>query len=198
MVLVSVHSWDDTYHFGSHCFHLLLSCCVWVSMVPCNQFGMRKEQKESRNAHSLAVASSVCSFLLACFVQQFGVFIVLGIGADDCFVFVDAWKQSYIQSGLPINCPIAERMHWTWKRSAKAMGITSLTSFAAFMTLAFFPIPSMRVLGIFTAVSIVITYIMVITWYAAAVVCIQANQFTFSSSINLKMRRKNTRPPTRY
>ena len=53
-------------------------------------------------------------------------FVILGIGADDIFVFVDAWKQAQLE-GPAVNKNLKTRLHWAWNRAASAMLITSLT-----------------------------------------------------------------------
>ena len=43
-------------------------------------------------------------------VHLLAIFLALGVGADDIFVFMDAWRQSQQISGLTT---LAERMHYT-------------------------------------------------------------------------------------
>jgi hypothetical protein len=83
-------------------------------------------------------ALSVLNFL--------SIFIILGIGADDIFIFVDAWKQSGLLFPPPAECGndpqaasearrehLAERLLWTYQRASWAMLVTSLTTGAAFL-----------------------------------------------------------------
>merc|ERR1719409_1663430 len=58
-------------------------------------------------------------------------FVIIGIGADDIFVFVDAWKQTKSQ-GPKVNKDPETRMAWAWRRASSAMLITSLTDACAF------------------------------------------------------------------
>eukprot|EP01052_Picozoa_sp_SAG31_P006144 SAG31_NODE_279_length_18600_cov_21.254527_18_plen_236_part_00 len=60
-----------------------------------------------------------------------GLFVICGIGADDIFVFVDAWKQSSVL--LPPTTSLASRISWTHRRAAGAMFITSFTTAGAFL-----------------------------------------------------------------
>jgi len=39
------------------------------------------------------------------------VFIILGVGADDIFVYFDAWKQSSL-AGKEVNKTMAHRVTW--------------------------------------------------------------------------------------
>ena len=47
-----------------------------------------------------------------------GVFVILGIGADDIFVFVDAWKQSALE-GPSISRSYETRFAWAYRRASK-------------------------------------------------------------------------------
>eukprot|EP00824_Muranothrix_gubernata_P021294 TRINITY_DN4515_c0_g1_i1.p1 TRINITY_DN4515_c0_g1~~TRINITY_DN4515_c0_g1_i1.p1 ORF type:complete len:1112 (+),score=193.04 TRINITY_DN4515_c0_g1_i1:42-3377(+) len=96
-------------------------------------------------------------------------FIIFGIGADDVFIFTDAWKQSYHQ---PIEiCSTAEdRLSWSYRRASKAMLVTTLTTFGAFVATAFSPIPTVSTFGVYSAIVILMNYTLVITWYPAILV----------------------------
>ena len=56
-------------------------------------------------------------------LQGIIIFVILGIAADDCFVFVDAWIQSEQIVKNPLN--IVERMSYTYKRAGYAMFVTT-------------------------------------------------------------------------
>lgn len=51
----------------------------------------------------------------------------MGIGADDIFVFVDAWKQSKYEKDPKISGSIEGRLEWTYRRAGGAMLVTSIT-----------------------------------------------------------------------
>lgn len=75
------------------------------------------------------------------------IFIVLGIAADDFFVFMDAWRQSETfpelrsnDSERPENKTIKKRMSYTCKRASRAMFMTSSTTCVAFLANYFSPI----------------------------------------------------------
>jgi hypothetical protein len=72
----------------------------------------------------------VFGFVWFPFLNLLGLFVILGIGADDIFVIVDAFKQSF--SLLPTGITLEQRMSWVLRRAASAMGITSVTTAAAF------------------------------------------------------------------
>ena len=66
------------------------------------------------------------------FLNWLGLFVVLGIGADDIFVFYDAWRQSFTL--LPPATELDSRIAWVWRRASTAMFITSATTSAAFLS----------------------------------------------------------------
>jgi len=68
-------------------------------------------------------------------MQNLVIFVVLGIAADDVFVFTDAWKQSAKEKALKDS--INKRMAYTWRRAAKAMLVTSSTTGFAFIASSF-------------------------------------------------------------
>mmetsp|Transcript_111187 Transcript_111187/g.270183 ORF Transcript_111187/g.270183 Transcript_111187/m.270183 type:complete len:1096 (-) Transcript_111187:138-3425(-) len=95
-------------------------------------------------------------------------FIVVAIGADDIFVFMDQYKQSaYIKEAC---VDLKTRMNWVYARASWAMFITSATTCAAFVTTAANPLPNIQSFGIFSAFVITVDYLLVITWFPACVV----------------------------
>jgi hypothetical protein len=96
-------------------------------------------------------------------------FILLGIGADDIFIFVDAWKQSHAAGGH-VNDSLETKLAWTWKRSAKTMLVTTTTTAAAFYANAFSTIPPIQEFGVFTGTLVIVNYLLVITWFPACLI----------------------------
>jgi len=103
------------------------------------------------------------------FMHTLVIYIVLGIGADDIFVFADAWKQSRAQ-GPSISGSIAARLQWTMNRSFKAMLITSATTCSAFMLTSLTDLPIISTFGSFASVVIVCNFLLVVSWYPACAV----------------------------
>jgi len=104
------------------------------------------------------------------FEQFLTLYIVLAIGADDVFVFVDAYKQS-LHAGALVNASLEVRMSWVYRRAGLAMLITSLTTAAAFVaTAASSPIPTLQNFGVFAALVVLIDYALVMTWLCSCVV----------------------------
>lgn len=80
------------------------------------------------------------------FLHIIGIFLVIGIAADDIFVFIDAWKQSEhvgpdaMAKDGDGKAILKRRMAYSFRRSARAMSITSSTTAAAFFANLFSPI----------------------------------------------------------
>eukprot|EP01059_Diplonema_ambulator_P019353 TRINITY_DN324_c1_g1_i1.p1 TRINITY_DN324_c1_g1~~TRINITY_DN324_c1_g1_i1.p1 ORF type:complete len:509 (+),score=165.85 TRINITY_DN324_c1_g1_i1:107-1633(+) len=87
------------------------------------------------------------------------VFIILGIGADDIFVFLDTWEQSSHKfKGL------GKRMAWTWKHAGKAMLVTSLSTLFSFMSNARSQFPAIQTFGLFAAMLVFVNYCAVMVY----------------------------------
>jgi len=101
-------------------------------------------------------------------IHNLAVFIVLGIGADDIFVFTDAWRQS---STMPphISGSYSSRMLFTYKRTAQAVFNTSFTTAVAFFGTAVSPVMPVAAFGILAALAILMCYLLVITWWPAVI-----------------------------
>jgi hypothetical protein len=88
----------------------------------------------------------------------FSLFIILGIGADDIFIYVDAWGQS-AHAKPRIDYPTGKEGEGQWmtarfvfayKRSAWAMFVTSCTTSAAFLMNLSSSVPPIQIFGFFT------------------------------------------------
>lgn len=102
------------------------------------------------------------------FLHNLLVFVVLGIAADDVFVFADAWKQTaHMES---IKDDRVKRMSLTWKRATKAMFVTTSTTAVAFLANVFSKLMPIRSLGIFAATIIPVNYMLVITIFPAHII----------------------------
>lgn len=68
------------------------------------------------------------------------IFVLLGVGADDVFVFTDAWLQSKFfvpgDTNSNSNDMLLQRMTFSYRRAAKAMLVTQITTFFAFLATA--------------------------------------------------------------
>ena len=98
-------------------------------------------------------------------MQILVVFVILGIGADDCFVFVDAWKQS-----LLLHDDTHKRLQYAYARALQSMANTSLTTAAAFLATAISPIMPIAAFGIYAAICVLMNYILAMTFLPAVLI----------------------------
>jgi hypothetical protein len=86
-------------------------------------------------------------------------FLILGIGVDDCLIFFNTFMQ------LADVADPAERLSITYRRSTKATFITSFTTAAAFAVNLNSAIPALRLFAIFMTLLVVANWLLVIFWY---------------------------------
>ena len=99
------------------------------------------------------------------FLHLCSIFLVLGIGADDNFVLLDAWRQA--QTNVPAVEDADEttlrRLLYAFARSMEVIFNTSLTTALAFLCLGLSPILPVWTFGIFAAMVVLCNYVMVLT-----------------------------------
>lgn len=138
------------------------------------------------HSHSLVLAimgmlQIVLSFPIAFFIYAniaqismfhsmnvLAIFVVLGVGADDVFIFFDAWNQAAVFPFLRGNLEL--RMSYAWRRAAKAMFYSSSTTMAAFFSTGISPIAPLAGFGFWSAFLILVNYLLAITWLPACIV----------------------------
>ena len=104
------------------------------------------------------------------------VFVILGIGADDCFVFTDAWKQSAPLAGArPPEGESQEkyrhkRLNYAFVRALQSMMNTSLTTAVAFLATALSPIMPIHAFGIYAAICVLMNYALAMTMLPAVII----------------------------
>ncbi|GBG25747.1 Protein dispatched-like 1 [Hondaea fermentalgiana] len=105
-------------------------------------------------------------------LQSLAIFLVLGIGTDDIFIFWDAFRQSAVVFAAKADSPdvLVDRLDWAFRKAAGAMLVTSLTTFVAFFVTALSPIPNIKDFGMFAALLIVLNFFMVITIFPCLVI----------------------------
>jgi hypothetical protein len=97
------------------------------------------------------------------------IFLILCIGADDIFVFMDTWKAS--RSKPPhISGSIESRLQWTYGQAASAMFTTTATTVLALLMTATSSIPFIASFGIFGALVVIFDYALVISWFPVTVI----------------------------
>jgi protein dispatched 1 len=113
-------------------------------------------------------------FFTVCRINWFGsfhvlaLFVVLGVGADDIFVFQDAWRHS--EKLAVIRDSFESRMVVTYEHTGSAVFNTSFTTTVAFLATALSPIMPISSFGIFAAFAIIANYLLVMSFWPAAVV----------------------------
>ena len=94
------------------------------------------------------------------------IFIILGIGSDNIFVFMDTWKQS----GREEHESLAKRLSEVYKRAAKATLITSFTTMMAFLSNVPSPLLAISSFGLFAAILVIINYLSVILFFPTVII----------------------------
>jgi predicted RND superfamily exporter protein len=102
------------------------------------------------------------------------IYIVLGIAADDIFVFYDAYQQSS-DLDTRIMDTKEKRLAYAFRRAVRAMAITSSTTAVAFFANAFSPLINISAFGIFAGVIVPINYFLVVMIFPPAVVWYEEN-----------------------
>lgn len=99
------------------------------------------------------------------------IFIILGIGADDLFVFLDHFSLSGShEMPVSVHGSFWSRLSWTYSKSGKAMALTSATTIFAFLANSTSQFPAIYTFGIFSALLVLVNYISVITYFPSVVV----------------------------
>ena len=101
------------------------------------------------------------------------IFIVLGIAADDIFVFIDGWRQS--EKNKFIGKDMRKRLAYSFRRAARATATTSSTTSAAFLANAINPMMPMSSFGIYAAILIVVVYAVIILMFPPIMVWWERN-----------------------
>ena len=88
-------------------------------------------------------------------------FLMLGIGIDDTFVMLGAWRRT------SIHAPVPERMSETFKDAAVSITITSLTDMLSFWVGVITPFPCVKIFCVYTGTSVAFTYVWHVTFFGA-------------------------------
>jgi len=115
----------------------------------------------------------MCLWTVVCqqkiqFMQCLTVYMILGIGADDAFILYDAWMQAGHDLGAGTSC--MKRFDWAYRRSFKAMAVTTATTCGSFLIGACSPLPQVRDFCIFAALVVLVDWLFCESFFAAAVV----------------------------
>ncbi|XP_064642213.1 uncharacterized protein LOC135496682 [Lineus longissimus] len=100
------------------------------------------------------------------FLHILSVFIILGIGADDIFIFYDLWRAT----GHAQYPSLFHRFSHCYRRSAGAMFATSLTTMVAFFVSGISPLLMVQSFGLFSGFLVLTNYISVITFFPSVII----------------------------
>ena len=106
---------------------------------------------------------------------------LVGIGADDAFVFTDVWRQSKQNDpGATLTRITAD----TLKHASLSMFVTSFTTAAAFIANFSSQITTIKCFGIYAGIAILCKFSMMVTWFPA--VCVINEKLTVPWSCDKK------------
>eukprot|EP00614_Pseudopedinella_elastica_P005761 CAMPEP_0172589926 /NCGR_PEP_ID=MMETSP1068-20121228/8449_1 /TAXON_ID=35684 /ORGANISM="Pseudopedinella elastica, Strain CCMP716" /LENGTH=1114 /DNA_ID=CAMNT_0013385597 /DNA_START=196 /DNA_END=3540 /DNA_ORIENTATION=- len=125
----------------------------------------------------LSIPASIFPYAMILQVKYFGlmqfltIFIILGVGADDVFVLMDAWRQSAaaVPEQASEEATLVLRLKYAMVRTTQAVFNTSFTTSAAFFATAVSPIMPIATFGIFSACVILMNYLLVLTLTPCAI-----------------------------
>ena len=148
----------------------------------------------------MTILSMIMSLILAYFVYRVilqipffpfmnltTIILLVGIGADDAFVYSDLWKRT---RGDHPNTPLILVVMETLRHAAVSMFVTSFTTSSAFFANAISNITSIKCFGIFAGTAILINFLFTITWLPAVVVIYE--QY-FARVLNLGKEKRESR-----
>ena len=98
-------------------------------------------------------------------------FIIMGIGADDVFVFTDAWiKEGVVEPEMAQRSRVGERLARTYRKAGMAMVYTSTTTSLSFFSNAVSSVPALRAFGVFMGSIVVWLFFTVTLVYPAMLI----------------------------
>ena len=86
-------------------------------------------------------------------------FLMLGIGIDDTFVLLAAWRRTSPHDSVP------SRMGQTYREAAVSITITSVTDMLSFWIGVITPFPCVRIFSVYTGACVVFTYFWHLTFF---------------------------------
>lgn len=108
---------------------------------------------------SLVIYKCILGIDYFCSLHIFVVIIIMGIGADDIFVFNDQWNHTRHIKVLKKRVPL--RLAFTFNKACSAMFVTSVTTAASFLATTLSPIMPICSFGIFSGIVITVNYLLI-------------------------------------
>lgn len=88
-------------------------------------------------------------------------FLMIGIGIDDTFVMLAAWRRT------PVTMSVPERMAHTLSDAAVSITITSITDIVSFFIGIISPFQSVRIFCIYSGLAVCFTFVWHLTFFSA-------------------------------
>ncbi|KAG7207898.1 hypothetical protein KM043_009492 [Ampulex compressa] len=116
-------------------------------------------------AMATVAAFGLCMYLGVDFIgiNLAAPFLMIGIGIDDTFVMLAAWRRTSITK------PVPERMAATLSEAAVSITITSLTDMISFFIGILSPFPSVQIFCIYSGFAVVFTFLFHLTFFSGCV-----------------------------
>lgn len=102
------------------------------------------------------------------FLNIISVILVIGVGADDCFVYVDIWKATKKESSEAQH-QLVSILCDTLKHASTTMFVTSLTTSSALFAGIVSTITALRCFAVFAGSAILVNFVLMLTWIPASV-----------------------------
>ncbi|XP_072020226.1 protein dispatched homolog 1-like [Amphiura filiformis] len=127
------------------------------------------------------------------FVNILTLVLLIGIGADDTFVFMDIWIKT--KADLPGN-DLTSILYASLRHAAVTMFVTSFTTASALFTNIINPIVAIKCFAVFAGTAIMVNFIFTITWLPVVIVIDDwCNERWFGWHKSLLKQIKNTLKP---
>ena len=129
---------------------------------------------------SYFIYTKVLSMTFFPFLNLLTSVFLVGIAADDAFVYMDVWNQSMRKYGEKLGQPPSNREARdeelicitadTMKHASLSMFVTSFTTSAAFLASLASEITSIRLFGLYSGLSTLCMFFLMVTWFPAVVI----------------------------
>lgn len=102
------------------------------------------------------------------FMNLLTALVLIAVGADDVFIFHDAWQQAKMADKDGQLCDV---MAVTFSHAALSIFVTSLTTAAAFFVNFISQITAIKCFGLFSGIAILCNFALMITWTPCIILC---------------------------
>ena len=117
------------------------------------------------------------------------IFIILGIGCDDIFIFMDTWKQSRDNNFENL----AHRLSQVYKTAAKTTFITSFTTMVAFLSNMQSPLLAIYSFGLFSAILIMVNYFSIVLFFPVVLILQHTSRKGKCCCVRIKPKNESTK-----